>query len=123
MIASQGGAREPLDTRPQGKAGGAGQLLLVTSGQAKGLERAVKERSLSVTAKRECVERPLDPAAEQFAIDSMMEVDGFKLPVPGFVKPRYHLPPPVSPPRGACLGVNSVDDDPAVGRIKKQEPG
>jgi hypothetical protein len=76
-----------------------------------------------VTAKRECVERPLAQRQNRFAIDSPMEGDGFKLPVPGFDKPRYHLPPPVSPPRGASLGVNSVDDGPAVGRIKKQEPG
>jgi len=56
-------------------------------------------------------------------MDSPLEGDGFKLSVPGFVKPRYHLPPPVSTPRGAFLGINSVDDGPAVGRIKKPEPG
>src|SRR6516162_3266450 len=49
-----------------------------------------------------------------------MEGDGFKLPVPGFVKPRYHLPPPVSPPRGASLGVNSVDARAEARRLLKE---
>jgi len=54
--------------------------------------------------------------------DSPLEGDGFELLAPGFVKPRYHFPLPVSPPREASLGVNYVDDDSAVARLKSKSP-